>query len=139
MNSQIEALYARHGADGIRPRFVRPLVRLAHDGPMTISDLARSLAATHSATSQTVTAMKKADLVAAEPGPDARTQVVALTERATALVPLLEAEWRATDAVVARLDDELDGAVTHLTEGLTRRFDHRTMAERLDDAIRRQP
>ena len=137
MDAEIELLYERHGAEGVRSRFVRPLVRLAHEGPMTITALARSLGATHSATSQTVAALKKADLVTGGPGADARTQVLTLRPRGQALVPLLEAEWRATEAVVAQLDDELDGAVTRLAADLARALERRSMSERLDEELGR--
>lgn len=135
MDAAIDDLYAARGVDGLRSRFVRPLIRLSHEGPMTISALAQSLEGTHSGTSQTVTAMKKAGFVTAQPGPDARTQVLALTRRAAELVPLLEAEWRATESVVAGLDDELGGAVSSLSARLAQSLGQRSMTERLDDAL----
>lgn len=138
MDAEIESLYERHGAEGVRSRCVRPCIRLAHEGPMTISALAQSLGATHSATSQTVAAMKVAGYVHAEPGTDGRTQVLSLTARARELLPLLEAEWRATDAVVASLDDELDGAVSRLGEDLGRSLARRSMSQRLDDQLRHE-
>lgn len=137
MDAEIERLYERRGADGMRSRFVRPLIRLAHEGPMTISALAESLGGTHSAVSQTVAAMKKAGFVTSEPGHDGRTQVISLTPRATALVPLLEAEWRATEAAVAALDDELGGAVSTLSSDLARSLHRRSLSERLEDELGR--
>lgn len=138
MDSEIENLYERRGVEGVRSRFVRPLIRLTHDGPMTISELALSLGGTHSAVSQTVAAMKNAGLVTSEAGVDGRTQVLSLTPRATQLVPLLEAEWRATEAVVAHLDDELGGAVTTLSSALQRSLADRSMTERLEAELARQ-
>lgn len=135
MDSAIEELYVRRGVDGMRSRFVRPLIRLSHDGPSTISQLADSLGSTHSATSQTVAAMSRAGLVISEPGADGRTKVVRLTGRARDLVPLLEAEWRATEAVVADLDDELGGAVSELSGRLREALHGRTMTQRLDDQL----
>jgi len=135
MDADIEALYTRRGVTGMRSRFVRPLIRLSHEGPMTISALAQSLGTTHSATSQTVAAMRRAGFVTSAPGTDGRTQVVSLTPEAGALVPLLEAEWRATEAVVAALDDELDGAVTALSARLGEALARRSMSERLDDEL----
>jgi len=132
MDSEIEQLYTRRGVEGMRSRFVRPLIRIAHGGPMTISALARSLGSTHSATSQTVAAMRRAGFVSSAPGADGRTQVVTLTPAALALVPLLEAEWRATEAVVAALDDELGGAVSALSADLAAAFERRSMTARLD-------
>lgn len=135
MDAEVEQLYARLGIDGMRSRFVQPLIRLAHEGPLTISALAKSLDATHSAASQTVAAMKRAGFVSSEPGTDGRTQVVSLTPKAREIIPVLEAEWRATESVVARLDDELDGAVTTLAERLERALAERSMSRRLADEL----
>ena len=57
---QIESLYAERGIQGVRPRFAYPLIRLAHTGPLTIRELADSLDRSHSAMSQTITAMRAA-------------------------------------------------------------------------------
>lgn len=135
MDAEIEDFYERRGFPGVRSRFVRPCIRLAHEGPMTISALAQSLGGTHSATSQTVAAMKAEGLVHAQPGVDGRTQVLSLTTRAKELLPLLEAEWRATNTVVAALDDELDGAVSRLSADLERSLAQRSMSQRLDDQL----
>ena len=135
MDAEIEDLYVRRGVAGVRSRFVRPLIRLAHDGPQTISTLAASLGQTHSATSQTVAAMRREGLVETAPGADRRSQVVALTQRSRDALPLMEAEWRATNAVVAALDDELGGAVTALIAALEEALDRRSMTERLDEAL----
>ncbi len=135
MDSDIEDLYVRRGVEGVRSRFVRPMIRLAHEGPLTIAALAASLEATHSATSQTVQAMKRAGFATSTPGTDGRTQVVSLTEQGADLVPLLEAEWRATEAVVAALDDELDGAVTALSTRLAQALEARPMGQRLDEQL----
>lgn len=137
MDDDIEQLYVRRGVEGVRSRFVRPMIRLRHDGPMTISALAASLGATHSATSQTVAAMKRAGFLTSAPGEDGRTQVLSLTPRAVELVPLLESEWRATEAVVAALDDELGGAVTDLSAALGRALAARPMSQRLEEELGR--
>lgn len=138
IDGEIEEFYVRQGVDGVRARFVRPMIRLAHEGPMTVSELAKSLGGTHSATSQTISALKSSGFVSSTPGTDGRTQVLSLTDRAERLIPLLEAEWRATDAVVAQLDDELDGAVTALSRALEHRLTLRTMSQRLDDEMGQQ-
>lgn len=135
MDSDIESFYVQHGVKGMRSRFVKPLIRLSHEGPKTISELASTLDSTHSATSQTVATMKQAGFVETLPGPDGRTQVVSLTPKSRELIPLLEAEWRATDAAVEKLDDELGGAVTTLVEQLEQTLLRRSMAERLQDEL----
>ncbi|MFB6673187.1 MarR family winged helix-turn-helix transcriptional regulator [Streptomyces sp. NPDC056390] len=131
MDAEIEQVYVERGIKGVRPRFAYPLIRLAHTGPLTIRELAESLNRSHSAISQTVAAMRKEDLVTSEPGPDARTRRINLTERGRSLVPFLEAEWRATHATVAELDGEIPHAMTAVVEEVRRALEHRSMRERI--------
>lgn len=131
MDAEIEQVYVERGIKGVRPRFAYPLIRLAHTGPLTIRELAESLNRSHSAISQTIAAMRKEDLVTSEPGPDARTRRINLTERGRSLVPFLEAEWRATHATVAELDGEIPYAMTAVAEEVRRALEHRSMRERI--------
>ncbi|MFI6944162.1 MarR family winged helix-turn-helix transcriptional regulator [Streptomyces sp. NPDC050418] len=135
MDAEIERVYRERGIEGVRPRFAYPLIRLAHTGPLTIRELATSLGRSHSAISQTVTAMRKEDLVTSEPGPDARTRRIDLTERGRALVPFLEAEWRATHRTVAELDGEVPYAMTSVVEEVRKALERRTMRQRILDHI----
>ncbi|WP_327730080.1 MarR family transcriptional regulator [Streptomyces sp. NBC_00487] len=131
MDAEIEQVYVERGIEGVRPRFAYPLIRLAHTGPLTIRELAESLGRSHSAISQTVTAMRKEGLVTSEPGPDARTRRIELTERGRSLVPFLEAEWRATHATVAELDAEIPYALTTVVDEVRRALEHRSMTQRI--------
>lgn len=131
MDAEIEQVYVERGIKGVRPRFAYPLIRLAHAGPLTIRELAESLNRSHSAISQTIAAMRKEDLVTSEPGPDARTRRINLTERGRSLVPFLEAEWRATHATVAELDGEIPYSMTAVVEEVRRALEHRSMRERI--------
>jgi DNA-binding MarR family transcriptional regulator len=131
LDDEIGTVYTDRGIEGVRSRFVYPLIRLAHTGPLTIRELAESLGRTHSAMSQTVTAMRREGMVETEAGEDARTRRVALTEKARALVPLLEAEWRATEESVAEIDDELPHALSAVVVELERVLARRSLRERL--------
>ncbi|MHA7135274.1 MarR family winged helix-turn-helix transcriptional regulator [Oerskovia turbata] len=131
LDDEIGAVYTDRGVEGVRTRFVYPLIRLAHTGPLSIRELAESLGRTHSAMSQTVTAMRREGLVETASGEDARTRRVALTDRSRALVPLLEAEWRATEESVAEIDDELPYALSTVVEDLERVLARRSLRERL--------
>ncbi|MGW7286629.1 MarR family winged helix-turn-helix transcriptional regulator [Streptomyces sp. NPDC054847] len=139
MDAEIEQLYVERGIVGVRPRFAYPLIRLAHTGPLTIRELAKSLNRSHSAISQTVAAMRKEDLVTSEPGPDARTRRIDLTERGRSLVPVLEAEWRATHKTVAELDSEIPYAMTTVVEEVRRALEHRSMRQRILDHLVEPP
>lgn len=133
MDDDIGRLYAQRGIVGVRPRFSMALIRLHHLGPMTIRDLATEIDVTHSAMSQTIAAMREHGLVDTAPGPDARTRVVVLTGEGCALVPLLEAEWRATEQALADLDAELPRPIAQVTRDLAAALEHRPFYDRITE------
>ncbi|MBT0772050.1 MarR family transcriptional regulator [Kineosporia sp. J2-2] len=135
MDSEITRIYAESDLEGLRPSWVPELLRLHARGPMTIAELAQSLERTHSACSQKVAALRSAGLVRTTPGPDARSKLVRLTPRAQRLAGRLQAEWRATEAAVAELEQEvpypLGQVVEDLRQALERKSFHDRIAERL--------
>jgi DNA-binding MarR family transcriptional regulator len=135
MDDDIARLYDERGVAGIRPRFAMPLIRLDRGGAMTIRRLAEALGVTHSAMSQTVSALQRRGLVRSTPGADARTREVALTPRARKVVPFLESESRATEQAVAELEAEIPYALSQvvrdLEAALTRRSFHDRIARHL--------
>ncbi|WP_020673490.1 MarR family transcriptional regulator [Amycolatopsis nigrescens] len=131
MDDDIAKLYDERGVVGVRPRFAMPLIRLGRRGAMTIRQLAESLDVTHSAMSQTVSAMRREGLVSSTPGTDARTREVVLTERAEALVPFLEAEWRATEQAVAELEDEIPYALSQVVRDIEAALTRRSFHDRI--------
>jgi DNA-binding MarR family transcriptional regulator len=135
MDADIARLYEERGATGVRPRFVAPLIRLGRRGGMTIRELAGSLGVTHSATSQTVAALQRAGYVDTTPGADARTREVVLTERGRALLPVLEAEWRATEEAVAELDAEIPYALSQVVRDLEAALRRRSFHDRIADRM----
>jgi DNA-binding MarR family transcriptional regulator len=139
MDADIARLYTERGITGVRPRFVGPLIRLGRRGGMTIRQLTESLDVTHSAMSQTVAALQRAGLVTTAPGADARTREVVLTERARALMPFLEAEWRATEQVVAELDAEIPYALSQVVRDLEAALARRSFHDRIADKLGEPP
>lgn len=135
MEADIARLYAERGIDGVRPRFVAPLIRLGRRGGMTIRQLAGSLEVTHSAMSQTVAALQRDGLVTTAAGADARTREVVLTDRAREIMPFLEAEWRATEEVVADLDAEIPYALSQVVRDLQTALARRSFHDRITDRI----
>jgi DNA-binding MarR family transcriptional regulator len=135
MDADIARVYAEARIDGLKPSFVLELLRLHARGPMTITELARSVRRTHSATSQKVAAMRAAGWVRTTAGTDARSKKVALTAKASRAVGRLAAEWRATEAAIAEIEAEipypLSRVVTDITEALRRRSFHDRIAEKL--------
>ncbi len=131
LDRDIADLYSEAGLSDFRPRFGAPLIRLGRRGPLTIQQLADLAELTHSAMSQTVTAMRTAGYVESVAGTDGRTRMVALTERAKAVVPFLEAEWRATEAALLELESEVPYALNQAARDIRAALDARPFAERL--------
>lgn len=131
MDGDLATLYAQRAIRGVRPRFSMALIRLAHQGPMTIGELAAAVERTHSAMSQTIGAMRREGLVDSSPGGDARTRDIVLTQRGRALVPFLEAEWRATEAAVAELEAEVPYPLTRVVADLERALAARSFRDRV--------
>jgi DNA-binding MarR family transcriptional regulator len=98
---------------------------------MTVKELAEQIDVTHSAMSQTVTAMRREGLVDTSTGSDARTRTVSLTERGHALVPFLEDEWRATERAWVELEAEIPYPLTRVVDDITAALRQRSFLERL--------
>jgi DNA-binding MarR family transcriptional regulator len=135
MDDDIAGLYAEAGIEGVRTRFVGPMIDLARAGPLSIRQLADSRKVTHSAMSQTVAAMRKAGLVEPAPDSDGRKRRVQLTARSRELVPFLQAEWRATEATVRALDAELPYPIMQAVADLRAALQTRPFAQRLRDQL----
>jgi DNA-binding MarR family transcriptional regulator len=135
MDDEIARLYIESHHDEVKPSYVMELLRLNARGPMTITELAESVQRTHSATSQKVAAMRAAGLVRTVPGTDARTRKVTLTTKARRMAGKLAAEWRATEAALAEIEQEipypLSQVVTDMAAALARKSFHDRIAERL--------
>ncbi|WP_406104046.1 MarR family winged helix-turn-helix transcriptional regulator [Micromonospora globbae] len=134
LDGDVAAVYAQRGLPDYRPRFSPPLRVLVADGPLPIRDLARRVGVTHSAASQTVAQMARAGLVELAPGADARQRVVHLTDRARALLPVVEAEWAATAAALRDLDDELPAPLTEVLRAVLAAVHRRPLRRRIADA-----
>jgi DNA-binding MarR family transcriptional regulator len=126
----IAELYEKIGVTDVRPRYSMALMFL-DDGPMTIRQLAYDCTVSHSAMSQTVSAMKAAGLVASVASTDdARHRVISLTDAGRAFVPLLRAEWAATEKALAALEAEAAYPLSRLADELHAALDRRSFAER---------
>lgn len=135
MDAEIARIYAAARLEGLKPSFVMELLRLHARGPMMIGELAESVQSTHSATSQKVAAMRTAGLVRTTKGKDARSKNVILTAKARRVVDRLAAEWRATEAAITELEQEipypLSRVVVDIEKALSRQSFHDRIAEKL--------
>ncbi len=138
MDDDIARLYDERGVAGVRPRFVMPLIRLGRRHAMTIRELAHALEVTHSAMSQTVSALRREGLVRSVAGADARTRQVALTEKARTVLPFLEAEWRATEQAVAELEAEIPYALSQVVRDLETALARRSFHDRIAQNLRQE-
>jgi DNA-binding MarR family transcriptional regulator len=137
MDADIAELYTEAGIEGVRPRFVGPLIDLNRFGPMTIRQLADRREVSHSAMSQTAATMRSSGLVepAGSPDDDGRTRRIQLTARSREMVPFLEAEWRATELTVRQLDAELPYSLDRLATELKALLEQRSFASRLRENL----
>ena len=137
MDADIARVYAEAQVSGLKPSWVLELLRLHARGPMTSTELARSVQRTHSAVSQKVAAMRAAGWVRTTTGTDARSKKVTLTPKARRIIGQLAAEWRATEAAIAEIEAEipypLSQVVTDIEKALQRKTFHDRIAEILAD------
>jgi DNA-binding MarR family transcriptional regulator len=131
LDDQIASLYTSAGIEGLKPRYSLPLVWLDEAGPLTIRALAERCDVTHSAMSQTVSAMRDAALVRTVSGPDARTRLVELTDRGRALVDYLVDEWNATEAAIRELEAELPYPLTRVVDDIHAALGRRSFPDRI--------
>jgi DNA-binding MarR family transcriptional regulator len=132
LDDEIVQVYVDAGIPDFRSRFTMPLVRLSRLGPMSIKALAAECDVTHSAMSQTVTAMRRAGLVESVPDPaDGRARVVELTGHAQRIVTLGETEWAATEAVLEELEAETPYPMSQVVRDLEQALGRRGFGERL--------
>lgn len=131
MDKDIASLYDDAGIRGMRTRFVGPLIRLSRRDAMTIQELATSVQVTHSAMSQTVAAMRQAGLVESAAGGDRRTRRIRLTDKGRQVLPFLEAEWRATEATLRDLEDEIPYPLSRAVDDINAALAERPFRQRL--------
>ncbi|MEV4466170.1 MarR family transcriptional regulator [Micromonospora echinofusca] len=137
MDQDIAQLYDQAGISGLRNRFVGPLIQLGRHGSMTIQELATAVEVTHSAMSQTAAAMRTAGFVDSAEGSDGRTRRIRLSARGRELLPLLQAEWRATEATVRDLEAEIPYPLTQVVKDINAALARRSFRQRLDDNLAR--
>jgi DNA-binding MarR family transcriptional regulator len=135
MDADIARIYSDREVAGLTPRHVRPLIKLSRLGPMTVRELAAALGVTHSAASQTAATLVKAGYARTKTGTDARTRSIALTARGRGLVPLLEAEWRATESAIAELEAEIPYSLTQVVSDLEAALGRRSFHDRISEHI----
>ena len=139
MDGDIARIYAEAQIAGLTPSMVMELLRLHARGPMTITELASSVQRTHSATSQKVAAMRAAGLVRTTTGTDARTRKITLTAKARRIIGKLAAEWRATEAALADLENEIPYPISRVVTDMEAALRRQSFHDRITEKLARDP
>jgi DNA-binding MarR family transcriptional regulator len=94
LDGDVEAVYREQGLN-CRSRFTPVIRHLERDGPSSIRRISQTSGLTHSAISQTVSEMLKHGLVESRAGTDGRERIISFSPAGEALLPRLNAVWRA--------------------------------------------
>lgn len=109
LDGAVEASYVEADLPEYRPRYTPVMRVLSTRERATIGEIAELAGITQPAATQTVALMQKKGLLRIEPGPqDARQRIVSLSDKGLALLPRIQACWRATKMAADSLDAELD-------------------------------
>lgn len=119
-----------------RPRFTPVVQALLRQPSCRIKDVADACGLSHSAMSQTVSAMVRAGWLRTEAGIDGRERRLSLTDEAHALVPQLQQRWACTAHAARTLDDELAVSLERALREALAALQRRPFDARLADAAR---
>lgn len=137
LDGDVEAAYQAAGL-AWRPRYTPVLRALMRNGPQTIKAIAGNLGVSHSAVSQTVTQMVKDDLVALQPGRDARERIVSLTAKTEQMIPRLERQWAAVNLAADTLDQQLSAPLSGVVKEAIAALSEESFGQRIQAAAEAQ-
>lgn len=133
LDPAVEAQYNALGLD-YRPRFTPVIRALDREGPMRIKDIATRSGVSHSAVSQTVSALVARNWVVLKAGEDSRERIVHLTDDAITRLPRLKRQWRATASAAASLDDDLGFSLEQVLRDALTALEKESFGSRLQRA-----
>ncbi|WP_324902840.1 MarR family winged helix-turn-helix transcriptional regulator [Lysobacter sp.] len=133
LDPAVEAEYANLGLD-FRPRFTPVIRALMQEGPSRIKDIAAGTGLTHSAVSQTISALIERDWVRLETGQDSRERIVHLTDYARSQLPRLKKQWAATARAAASLNEDIGMPLEQVLRSALAALEKKSFAERLKKA-----
>ena len=137
LDGAVQQAYADAGLD-YRPRYTPVMRILAQQHSATIGELAELAGITQPAATQTVALMKKEGLLrVAASGEDGRQRVVRLSDQGEALLPRLQACWRATKRAADSLDAELESPLSECLAQAISVLGQRSFGERIRDASKK--
>lgn len=121
-----------------RPRYTPVLRTLVAQGPCRIKDLAQACGLSHSALSQTVSAMVRAGWLLTAIGEDNRERILQLSPQALQAMPALQAQWQATARAAHSLEADLGQPLEQVLRAALQALEQRPFAQRLQEARERQ-
>jgi DNA-binding MarR family transcriptional regulator len=139
MDDEIARVYADNGIADLKTNWVPVILKLRARGPMTIADLARGLDNTHSALSQKVAAMRDKGWVETQPGSDARSKQVTLTQKAERIADMLAAEWNATETSLEELEAELPYPLAQVAADIREALASKSFHDRIAEKLAKDP
>jgi len=127
-------VYALLGIE-FEQRWMGVLDLIARRGPMSVNELAATLAISHPSVSQTRRSLTAAGLLEEQPdAADGRRRILHLTRDGRALVRRLRPVWAALEAAGRELNAEAHDAVSAL-DRLDEALDRRSLFERVNDDV----
>ncbi|MFP2923829.1 MarR family winged helix-turn-helix transcriptional regulator [Pyxidicoccus sp. 3LG] len=134
LDGAVDEAYEREGLD-YRPRYTPVMRALLEREPSTVGQLAEAAGITQPAVTQTVALMVKDGLVTVRSAPDDRRQrSIQLTEAGRAMLPRLQACWKATAGAAANLDAELPTSLSLTLERAILALEAKPFGERIAEA-----
>lgn len=133
LDSAVAEAYSASGLD-YKPRFT-PIIRaLSQHGPSRIKDIADGMGVSHSAVSQTISALVRAKWVKLQPGADSRERIVHLTPYAKARLPRLEQHWVNTAKAAASLNQDIGLSLEEVLRSALKALQEQSFEERIRKA-----
>ena len=133
LDGAVQQAYVDAGLD-YRPRYTPVMRALAQQQSATIGQLAELAGITQPAATQTVALMKKEGLLVVAAGGDGRQRVVRLSPQGEAMLPHLQACWKATKRAADSLDAELEFPLSESLEQAIAALGKRPFGDRIRDA-----
>ena len=134
LDDELQAVYDEMGIP-FRPRFFPIMQVLLHDDSCTIGELARRIAVTQPAATQSVNEMKRLGLLAAVKAADRRQKPVQLTVAGKKLADALDPVWEAVDRAAAALDAELHRGVIKPVDDALAALEARPFSNRIREQM----
>lgn len=135
LDSAVAQAYNESGLD-YKPRYTPVIRALASAGPCRIKDISEGMGVSHSAVSQTVSALARAKWVKLKAGADNRERIVHLTPYAKTKIPLLERHWANTALAAASLDDDIGFPLEDALRRALRALQRQSFADRIRNSAR---